>query len=389
MRSLLDNGLFLRWVLEPTPELDAFWMQEIAESEELKNSIYDLKESIAKLKIEEPALSADDRNLIWENIRQAAETAKDAKKNHRITGRRMAVAAVFIGMLAGVYIYSNSNRQPGIDYMSMIDEVTPSGNISLVLAGNEVVDIRKDTSNVVYDPAGKVKINGETIEGTGNEKPATLNQLIVPYGKTTSLTLGDGTKIWVNSGSRLVYPSVFGKDRREIFLTGEIYLDVAGKDHCPFIVKTGYLDISVKGTQFNVSAYPDEEIHSVVLVSGTVSVKGKALDGTYNIYPNQMLSYETGSDNAGVSDVDVNSYISWTHGYLMLQGERIDRVLQKLEKYFNVSFTCRGSGFDKIYVSGKLDLTGSLESTLNYISVATSISYTINNDSIEIINSQI
>lgn len=387
--SLLDNDLFLQWVIEPTPELEAFWIQEMNKSEELKKNICDLKNIINKLRIEEPALSVDAKKLIWKNIKQATENKNDTNKNHWMVWIRMtAVAAVFIGLLAGVYIYFNVNNQRDIDYMSMVDNVqaSQSGNISLVLADNKVVDISKDSSNVVYDNEGKVKINEETIESTGNEKPATLNQLIVPYGKTTSLTLSDGTKIWVNSGSKLVYPSVFGKDKREIFIAGEIFLDVVKMDNCPFIVKTDYIDINVKGTQFNVSAYGDESLRSVVLVSGAVSVEGKALNGRYDIHVNQMLSYEAGTNHIDVSEVDVDHYISWKHGYLFFQRERIDRVLQKLEKYFNVSFTYKGEGFDEIYVYGKLDLTGSLENVLNYISIITSVNYTIHDDRIEIIN---
>jgi ferric-dicitrate binding protein FerR (iron transport regulator) len=386
--SLLDNDLFLQWVIEPTPELDVFWIREMEKNEELKRDIYDLKDIINKLKIEEPVLSTGDKKRIWENISQATENTKNPGRKYRLTGVRIAAAVVFIVLLAGVYVYFNSNRQRDVDYMSMIDEIrtSQSGNISLVLADNKIIDIPKDSLEVVYDHTGKVKIDKETIESTGNGKPATLNRLIVPYGKTTSLTLSDGTKIWVNSGSKLIYPPVFGKDKREIFCTGEIYLDVAVKENCPFIVKTDHIDINVRGTQFNVSAYKDEDVQSVILVSGAVSIKGKTLDGTYNISPNQMLSYKTGSNNADVLEVDVNNYISWIHGYLFLQGERLDRVLQKLEKYFNVSFTYNGSGFDKIHVRGKLDLTGSLESVLNYISITTSVSYTISDDHIEIIN---
>ncbi|MDR0574042.1 MAG: FecR family protein [Tannerella sp.] len=387
--SLLDNELFLRWVIAPAPELDAFREQEMNENKELKKNICDLKNIINKLKIEEPALSADAKRLIWENIKQATEKTNDTNKKHRIVWVWMTAAAVLFGLLAGgVSVYLNVNKRRDIDYLSMTDNVriSQSGNISLVLSDNKVVDIPQDSSNIVYDHAGKVKINKETIESAGNEKPATLNQLIVPYGKTTSLTLSDGTKIRINSGSKLVYPSVFGKDKREIFITGEIFLDVVKMDHCPFIVKTDHIDVNVKGTQFNVSAYGDESLRSVVLVSGAVSVEGKALNGKYDVHANQMLSYETGTSRIDVSEVDVDRYISWKHGYLFFQRERIDRVLQKLEKYFNVPFAYKGEGFEKIYVYGKLDLTGSLENVLNYISIITSVNYIIHDDHVEIVN---
>ncbi|MDR0393712.1 MAG: FecR family protein [Tannerella sp.] len=382
-QSLPGDDLFWRWLVESTPEPDLFRSQETTENCDLKNII-------TKLKTEEPVLPAEEKELMWNRIKQATGEAKELKKSHQVTTAvRIAAAAVLIGLLAGLYVYFSRNKQQDIDYMSMIDRIhiTQSDHISLVLADNKVVDIAKDSLEVVYDHTGKIKIDEQAIEpAAGNEQAAILHQLIVPYGKTTSLTLSDGTKIWVNSGSKLIYPSVFGNDKREIFCSGEIYLDVAKKERCPFIVKTGYMEINVKGTRFNISAYKDEATHSVVLVSGAVSVRGEMLDDAYDIYPNQMLSYEAGSKNADVLEVDASHHISWIHGYLHFQGERIDRVLQKLEKYFNVSFTYKGSGFDTIYVRGKLDLSGSVENILDYICLTTSLSYIVNDENIEIIN---
>jgi hypothetical protein len=375
LHALPDDDSFLQWIADSAPQ----------ETADLKNIRY-LKTILTKLTVREPLLSAEDKTILWNNIRQAI--GEDREKKPPSTIARILVAAFLIGLLGGVYAYFTRNKLHEVDYMSMIDSacVARSENICLILAGNKIIDIPKDSPDVVYDPAGKVKIDRKTIEPTGKEPSSTLHQLIVPYGKTTSLTLSDGTKIRVNSGTRLIYPSVFGKDRREIFCTGEIYLDVAEKEHCPFIVKTGYMEIKVKGTRFNVSAYKDEPTHSVVLLSGAVSIKGRRPDAAYEIHPNQMLSYETESKNAGILDVDADRYVSWIHGYLYLQGEAIDRVLQKLEKHFNVSFTYTGEGFERIFVRGKLDLSGSVENALDYICLTTSIRYTTHNKSIEIIN---
>ncbi len=120
------------------------------------------------------------------------------------------------------------------------------------------------------------------------------------------------------------------------------------------------------------------------MVSGAVNVKSKELKGTYDIYPDQMFTYGVDSDKADVRKVDVNNYISWIYGYLLLQSESLDRVLQKLERHYNISFTYNTSDFKNIYVSGKLDLRGSPESALNYISITTPITYTINDDTIKI-----
>ncbi|MBB4034159.1 hypothetical protein GGR21_000044 [Dysgonomonas hofstadii] len=384
--SLLDDDSFVQWVLCPTLELNMFWEDEFSKSNELRESAYILKNIIKKFKIEEPALSADDKQVIWKNIQQGISRDKKRKTLWR---RYMQVAsvAVIAVLLSGGYLYVvNNSKQIEIDYASMLNDsigMPSSNNISLILSNNKVVDIQRDSTNVIYDEEGRVNVDSEQIEDTETGK-ASLNQLIVPYGKMTSLTLSDGTKIWVNSGTKLIYPSVFEKNKREIFLVGEIYLDVVKNEKSPFIIKTNHMDVNVLGTQLNISAYADESLHSVVLVSGAVNVKSKELKGTYDIYPDQMFTYGVDSDKADVRKVDVNNYISWIYGYLLLQSESLDRVLQKLERHYNISFTYNTSDFKNIYVSGKLDLRGSPESALNYISITTPITYTINDDTIKI-----
>lgn len=258
-----------------------------------------------------------------------------------------------------------------------------SENISLILPDDKVLDIRNDSSTVIYDPKGKVSINSEEIDAS-KSKNAALNQLIVPYGKTTTLTLSDGTKIWVNSGSKLIYPSVFDKEKREIYLAGEIYLDVTGNKERPFVIKTKHIDISVLGTKLNVSAYNDEAIQSVVLVSGRVSVKSKEMKGNYDIFPNQAFAYDVVSEHVDIREVNINNYISWIYGYLFLQSESLDYVIQKMEKHFNIPFTYNVKELKNIRVSGKLDLNKSPEDALKYIGIAAPISYETEENHIKI-----
>ena len=85
-----------------------------------------------------------------------------------------------------------------------------------------------------------------------------IRDRIVPVGRRSSITFADGTRLWVNSGSKVVYPVKFAKEKREIFVEGEIYLHVSRDEQKPFIVKTHQMDIKVLGTQFNVTAYENE-----------------------------------------------------------------------------------------------------------------------------------
>ncbi|MDR1091143.1 MAG: FecR family protein [Prevotella sp.] len=384
--SLLDNDLFMEWIVAPTPELDTFWENETSVDDELKDNVHTLKDIIKNLKIEEPALSTDEKKLIWEKIEQNIGRSKVKK---RFFSRRwvqaVSVAAIVL-LLAGGYFYVSTNKtEAEVDYASMLDDnqTAQSGDISLILSNNKVVNIHKDSSQVVYDNKGRINVDSEVIEGAGEGKPS-LNQLIVPYGKTTFLTLCDGTKIWVNSGTKLIYPTVFDGNKREIYLVGEVYLDVTKDESRPFVIKTNHMDVNVLGTKLNVSAYNDANAQSVVLVSGAVNIKSKELEGSYKIYPSQMFSYDIASGKADIQKVDVDNYVSWIYGYLMLESESLDLLLQKLERYFNVSFIYDAKSFNNIRVSGKLDLKGTPESALRYIGITAPISCKINGEKIKI-----
>lgn len=384
--SLLDNDLFMKWIVSPTPELDIFWEDEMNRDDELRDNIYTLKNIIKNIKIEEPTLSTDEKKLIWEKIEQNIGREKVKKKLFLRRWVQVASVAAVVLLLAGGYFYISTNKtEIELDYASMLDnsQIVQSGDISLVLSNNKVVNIQKDSSQVVYDDKGRINVDSEEIEGTENAKPS-LNQLIVPYGKTTFLTLCDGTKIWVNSGTKLVYPTVFGDSKREIYLVGEVYLDVTKDEDRPFIIKTNHIDVNVLGTKLNVSAYNDANAQSVVLVSGAVNIKSKELKGNYKIYPSQMFSYDIASSKADIQKVDVDNYVSWIHGYLMLESESLDLVLQKLERYFNISFIYDSKALNNIRVSGKLDLKGTPENALKYIGITAPISYKINGDKIKV-----
>lgn len=86
------------------------------------------------------------------------------------------------------------------------------------------------------------------------EQEAQMNEVVIPYGKKSELLLADGTKVWLNAGSRMAFPSKFTKNIREVFLEGEACFEVEENEGQPFIVKAGDLDVKVLGTHFNVSA---------------------------------------------------------------------------------------------------------------------------------------
>ncbi len=120
-----------------------------------------------------------------------------------------------------------------------------------------------------------------------------MNQIIIPYGKRSDITLADGTHIWLNSGSQLSYPSEFKTDSREVYLSGEAFFDVKANPNKPFYVITRDIKIKVLGTRFNVSSYNEDNTTQTVLLKGKVTTgKNKIFAQTIDLMPGERMIYD-------------------------------------------------------------------------------------------------
>jgi ferric-dicitrate binding protein FerR (iron transport regulator) len=198
----------------------------------------------------------------------------------------------------------------------------------------------------------------------------------VPPGKRTVLNLPDGTKVWVNSDTRLIYPASFSHDMREIFVNGEIYIDVAKDEKRPFIVKTKDMEVRVLGTKFNITAYEEDDEKTVVLVSGSVQINTKNNNDSALLTPEQMYVNEKGQTH--ITTVDTKTYTSWIDGIYFCKNLNLENILQRLSRYYGVEIACDPSVGKEIF-SGKLDLKENLDSIFDGIAFAIPISYTESN----------
>lgn len=155
----------------------------------------------------------------------------------------------------------------------------------------------------------------------------------VPYGKKIQIGLPDGTQVWVNSGSKLKYPSSFTGSKRELYLEGEAYFDVAHDEKRPFIIHTGKVFTQVLGTAFNVKAYGSNKV-SVTVARGKVSValKSKVLSV---LTPNECLSYNQVSGDSKKYTVNA-SRLRWMNGDLIFDNITLGEAAQVLERWYNV-----------------------------------------------------
>ena len=205
-----------------------------------------------------------------------------------------------------------------------------------------------------------------------NRTHEVVNKILVPYGKRTDVVLSDGTHIYINAGSKLVYPRTFEKGVREVLLEGEAYFDVARNEKCPFIVKTNGMDVQVLGTSFNVRAYCDEDSTAVVLAKGSVEVGAGKRDGKIRLAPNEMLVCTAGTTS--VQTVDVAEYVGWKDDMLVVNGKPVGTVLRQLERYYNCSIKTDERTAGRL-LSGKLNLHADVRNVMESICLLLDVRY--------------
>lgn len=288
---------------------------------------------------------------------------------------------IFRYLLAGISVAASiaifciltlNNTHQGIDYLSRLDEhisLDSINNISLVLSENKQIEIEND-AEIQYNQSGSVTINSRTAPSTTDNQTQEnlLNQIIVPKGKRTHIILSDGTKMYVNAASHVIYPTRFSKGQREIAVEGEVYLEVAHNPEVPFIVRTKGLEVKVLGTVFNLNAYKENDI-SVVLVNGRVEINSPSKEKMI-LNPSQKACLKDGVMTK--EQVDVTKYICWKDNVMILESKTLSQVLDDLSRYYGVDIEYDNRIADR-KLSGKLDLCENIEEVLDIIKTSSSL----------------
>lgn len=369
--EFLQNDFFISSMKYPTEETLEFWNDFEQSHPSNINDYIAAKESLETLSMQEDDLLSDqEMGDLWTRI-EATNINKDKakRKNYFLIGLS---AAASVAILVGCFFFLKnypSVLAPDIATFAVNTkmELPETEETLLILAEDNIVSLKEKESAITYDSV-EIKTNQESIL---KEKVAIFNQLVIPRGKRSVLTFADGSKVWVNAGTRVVYPVEFEKNKREIYVDGEIYIEVAKDENRPFYVRTKDMNVRVLGTKFNVTAYESEAIRSVVLAQGCVQVETEQTPKAI-LAPNQMFSSVEGKEN--ITQVDVEQAISWVNGLYCFQSADLGIVLKRLSTYYgvNVEFD---PALSKIKCSGKIDLKDNFEKVINGLTFVAPMSY--------------
>ncbi len=368
----------------PDEDSIAYWGEYL---ERFPDSAHEMQQAISYLKKEglnKSNFKEFEKQQLLEKIQHTIRQAEQ-KKRRKITWYSTVASAAVVAVVVTISLLMPSRDITVAPQKELIvGELLGSEDIQLITSG-ESISFQDDIS-VTLDNTGTAEIvqnNSETrkVEIAHDE----FSSLVVPYGKRTTLTLADGSRVWLNSGSILEFPARFSGKTREIRLTsGEMYIEVTHDEKRPFHVQTAQFNVRVYGTKFNLSTYSDAS-HSLVLVEGSVGLQSSN-NKELIIKPHQQAIYsENGIFETRV--VDANRFISWKDGYLAFDKTPMTEVLRQVGRYYNLSFDFENDvNLQNRTCTGKIYLSENLNNVMTTIGFLTSTKYTKHDNQIYITN---
>ena len=287
-------------------------------------------------------------------------------------------AAVFIGIIGvGAYLFLITNNTPPLSVEESITLQLENGDIEYITSGEEQKIVDTKGQLIGIQKGKQLKYVKEK-----DKKELVYNELTVPYGKKFELVLSDNTRVYLNAGTSLKYPVQFisGKNR-QVFLKGEAYFDVAKDSIHPFMVNAADIDVKVLGTQFNVSAYPEEHTVNTVLVEGAVNVSSRTQkDSSLELQPSHRAIWNKESKRITVDKVDTNIYTGWIVGKLIFKNVPFSEICRRLERHYNLTIVNKNEALKSERFDATFDIETIEQVLQSFKENHSTLNYTINND---------
>ncbi len=384
LEVICNRGNFTREMKNPfefTKELLRYTRGELSKEEEkgieqVLSEVEGMNTLVGELK---------DKNRIEHEMHVIArfdtERALGKVKNRKQVKRRGIlpwIAAASVVVIAGVSAWILLSQEPDVHNLPVAEKFEP-GKAVVTLEMASGLKYRLDTLssvvrnnrvNVAFDNNDRVlKIKEQDSLVDGATKEIGYNTINVPYGGTYTVELCDGTKVYLNSGTTLEFPSRFDGKVRSVILKGEAYFDVARNVSKPFVVEVDEMKVKVLGTSFNVKSYVDEPGVYTTLVEGSVAI---LRDGQpeKKIKPGEQAYYNKGVGTLSIAEVDVNEFTSWKDGLFYFKDIALEEILRIVSRWYDLEVFYMNQGAKSVIYSGKLPMYSSVEDVLRKFEIS-------------------
>lgn len=276
---------------------------------------------------------------------------------------------------AHVREYMATHKLFDIAVLTSMDEQKPAVKIPVKPLYRKVVfEVLKIVAIFLLFWGGLHLIDTSSVKTT---EETAFQTIYVPSGQRAELTLPDQTKVWLNAGSRLTYPTHFEKGVRRVKLNGEAYFNVTHNHKQPFIVSTEKLDVKVLGTEFNVLAYTSVATE-ISLLKGSVELSLPDLSQTYKMKPKEHVRLS--DSGLLVSTIEDYTYFKWKEGLICFNNESVGHIIEKLQLYYDVKIEVQKKGLINSHYSGKFRTKDGIEQVLKVLQIEHKFTYTKDND---------
>lgn len=345
---------------------------------------------------EEADLGKDKSDLLFEKI---ITTPQKNKSTRRIWPTFAAAAVLLISLSASLLFYLNNFKEtPHTSKLSKADfpDAIPGGNKAMItLPNGEVINLRNNQDGVEVHGDELVYADGTSvfnaqnglgynIEEKGIDNPAnSYVEFSTPIGGIYHIILSDGTKVVLNSESKLRYPIHFDKKSRVVELDGEGYFEVSKSKDQPFIVRSKGQEVKVLGTGFNISAYADNDAVKTTLVHGSVEVSRKIRTGENReaviLKPGQQSELNVNRSGISLREVDVTEIMDWKEGLFLFNNEPIKDIMKRVSRWYDVEVVYSGN-MDDIRFVGSYSRNKNLKNLLKNIELTGKVVFKVEDD---------
>lgn len=341
------------------------WLEEC----EANRQFYEKMKSRAYLEIGLEGYMRYNSREDWKKLREKAGHKR------RIPMLRLlpyaAVVVLTIGIV-GVWKYKNrvSDSRPVVQARA-IEPGAPRA--LLILANGQKIDLELQGDSLCRQVQGENFVNdGKELAYDGDAvcKEIQEHTLKIPRGGEYKLVLADGTRVWLNAESELVYPDAFPGDFRRVKLKGEAYFEVAKNPRQPFFVKIGDMEVKVLGTSFNVSAYPGAR-RQTTLVEGKVAIAWK--QEQIEMLPGQQAT-ET-PEGVKITRVKVANYVGWKERRFIYEDKLLSEVPEDLARWYDVEIFVTNDEIRNLHLTANLPKYENMDKVLEIVEYAACVKF--------------
>jgi transmembrane sensor len=307
--------------------------------------------------------------------------------------KKYVVAAAMLSAVAvsGLMLLRKGNKQPATASLppatAVKHDIKPGGNKAVLILGDgSVVELNDSIKGKIAQQGATVvskTLNGQlTYEETGGDANETIyNTINIPRGGQYSLSLPDGSKVWLNAASSFKFPTQMNGRERIVELDGEAYFEVA-KSKQPFLVKVRDMQVEVLGTHFNIMAYKDEANINTTLLEGKVKLSSSTNEVI--LKPGQQGLY-TQAAGFKVRTADTDQALAWKNGYFNFNDEELSSVMRKISRWYNVDIRYNNRN-SKLSYMGVISRSKNVSDVLNMLSLTGTVQFKIEDRHITVIN---